>query len=253
MEKRIHETFFSFGHRVPIVWIDVFDREALTHDFITHCIATPHLKALQRRLSDLHRENHLGEDSATLKHLFAAYTLLRNPQWRNAIIIEDDATFVPHVMQTETWLQPQGVFQSILRDLPSDYDIVMLSRFDHTDTTTTHLPRVGRHLVLAQSSRVSSAYLISRKGASNMLRSLPVIAPPDFQINYAAMKEDQARTAEFPVPISSYHNVQIFHSLPWISDQMDPIGTTATTIRNWNAIADDIAQAVKLRDEGKGV
>jgi len=231
MERRINETFFFDGHRVPIVWIDVLDKQAFTKDFIVYCIGTAEVRILQKILNDPHRENYSGEDSATLKHLFAAYSLLRNPQWHNALILEDDATFIDNVMGKETWFDEHGVFQTILRDLPADYDMVMLSRYDHTDIQTALLPRTGRHLVLAQSSRVASAYLISRKGATNMLRSLPVVGPPDFQINYASMRPDVAQKLKVPVPISSFHDVKVFHSVPWISDQMDPTGTVRSLIQ----------------------
>jgi len=232
MEKRIAKSFFRDGQWVPILWIDVLDREALDDSFVKMCIGTATVRRLQRILNDPHRENYLGEDSATLKHLFSAYALLRSSSWVNALILEDDATFVDEGMgPSGTWHGEKGIFQTILRDLPVDYDIVMLSRYDYTDSQTVHLPRVGNHLILAQSSRVASAYLISRKGARNMLLSLPVIGPPDFQINYAAMDPALARTRGVPEPLSSSHGMKVFHSVPWISDQMDMTGTARSLIK----------------------
>ena len=73
-------------------------------------------------------------------------------------------------------------------DLPADYDILFLSGC--CDMHNVGL-NVTANLYLAQVSRVSSMYLISQKGARNMLRSFPLVAPIDFQMNYAAGYENQ--------------------------------------------------------------
>ena len=230
MEKRIKDAFFKEGQRVPVVFIDIMDREAFSKDFVSGCVGMAAVRKMQRLLNQPSRENYLGEDSATLKHLFAAYAFLRHKAWNNAIILEDDATFEETVSGKSVWHDENGVFRTMLRDLPADYDIVMLSRYDPVDSLNTGKPRIGNHLVLAQQSRVASAYLISRKGATNLLRSLPVIGPPDFQINYMDPAARPAGQLDIP-PLQNSGTLKIFHSVPWLSDQMDPTGTVRSLVQ----------------------
>ena len=229
MQTRIRDAFIRDGIEIPVVWIDVFDREMLAPSFLDQCAKTATVRKYQKIMNNPHRENYLGEDSLTLKHLFAAYSLLRTPSGTSALILEDDATFDESGIR-RSWTASDGVYQQILRDLPEDYDILMLSRFDPNDEALKHKPRIGKHLVHAQASRVASAYLLSQKGALNLLRSLPIIGPMDFQIDYACSKEARANARGVPVPLSLYHDIKVFHSKPWLSDQLDTTGKTRSVV-----------------------
>lgn len=231
MEARIREAFMRDGSEIPVVWIDVFDREMLSSSFLDQCAKTSTVRKYQKNMNNPHRENFLGEDSLTLKHLFAAYSFLRTPYTTNALILEDDATFDESGIR-KSWTVSDGVYQRILHDLPDDYDILMLSRYDHTDQALKHKPRIGKHLVHAQTSRVASAYLLSRKGALNLLRSLPIVGPMDFQINYACLTEISAKKQGVPVPLSAFHDIKVFHSNPWMSDQLDTTGKVRSVAHN---------------------
>ena len=219
------------GIEIPVVWIDVFDREMLSSSFIEQCAKTATVRKYQKIMNNPHRENFLGEDSLTLKHLFAAYSLLRTPSCTNALILEDDATFDESGIR-QSWTASDGVYQQILRDLPIDYDILMLSRFDPNDEALKHKPRIGKHLVHAQASRVASAYLLSRKGALNLLRSLPIVGPMDFQIDYACTSAARAKSRGVPVPLSAFHDIKVLHSKPWMSDQLDTTGKVRSVAHN---------------------
>lgn len=112
-------------------------------------------------------------------------------------------------------------------DLPADYDILFLSGC--CDMHNVGL-NVTANLYLAQVSRVSSMYLISQKGARNMLRSLPLVAPIDFQMNYAAGYENQWLKS---IPSHSgprTSDIKLYHSEPYLSSQIIPGDAQGRTV-----------------------
>eukprot|EP00566_Odontella_aurita_P004671 CAMPEP_0113595116 /NCGR_PEP_ID=MMETSP0015_2-20120614/39467_1 /TAXON_ID=2838 /ORGANISM="Odontella" /LENGTH=786 /DNA_ID=CAMNT_0000502215 /DNA_START=238 /DNA_END=2593 /DNA_ORIENTATION=+ /assembly_acc=CAM_ASM_000160 len=155
---------------VDPIFVTNYDQEDLTEEHI-ECIG-------DRRAQHafIHRPTTKGEDSLSVKHMAVYYYTIQH-SLRNVLVLEDDATFLQ-----PDWRSSDSLWQTILRDLPADYDAVFLSGC----CGHNHGERITEHLYLAQSSRVSSMYMISQKGARNMLRSLPLVAPIDRHINYAA-------------------------------------------------------------------
>ena len=92
----------------------------------------------------------------------------------NVLVLEDDATFV------SDWTREDSVWQKIVRALPMTYDLLFLSGCCRIHKRGK---KITDHLYLAQQSRVSSMYLISQKGARNMLRSLPMVSGIDWHMN----------------------------------------------------------------------
>ena len=109
-----------------------------------------------------------------MKH-FVIYFYMIQQSLDNVLVLEDDATF----MQSD-WTSKDSDWQNIIRDLPPSYDLVLLSAFGNMRKRGK---KITNHLYLAQQSRVASMYLISQKGARNMLRSLPMVSVIDFQMN----------------------------------------------------------------------
>ena len=161
-----------------------------------------------------------GEDSLSTKHMWVYFTMLKHQGLHNVLVIEDDADFEIDGIGRD-WTQEGHIWQQILHELPPDYDLVMLSGFPGMRRRGTKLTE---RLYLAQESRVSSMYLVSRKGARNMLLSLPLVGPIDFQINYAASKDLPMgmRTS----PVASI--IQIYHTEPPMSGQSDPEGVSGS-------------------------
>lgn len=190
------------------VFIEDLDRNELS-DLDLTCVSN---RSLQRQY--IQRPTDKGEDSLTLKHM-AVYQFIAERGLNNSLVLEDDATF-----RQSDWLSPSSQWQLILKYLPSDYDLVMLSSYANLHKRGK---QVSEHLYLAQQSRVSSMYLVSRKGALNMLRTLPIVGPIDFQINYAT---NFAVPSTLPRP--PVQDVQVFWSEPPMSDQLDSLGTKQT-------------------------
>ena len=101
-----------------------------------------------------------------MKH-FVIYFYMIQQSLDNVLVLEDDAEF----MQSD-WTSKDSVWQKIIRDLPPSYDLVLLSAFGNMRKRGK---KITDHLYIAQQSRVASMYLISQKGARNMLRSLPMV------------------------------------------------------------------------------
>lgn len=190
------------------IWIEDLDKSELSDLDIT-CVSN---RSLQRNY--INRFTKRGEDSLSLKHM-AVFNFILTNNLRNALILEDDARF----LQLD-WLSESSQWQTILRELPVNYDLVMLSAFENL---ARQGKQVGKHLFLAQSSRVSSMYLVSQKGAHNMLRTLPIIGPFDFQINYAG-----GHLIPDTVPPASVLDINILWAEPAMSDQYDILGGKRT-------------------------
>jgi hypothetical protein len=84
--------------------------------------------------------------------------------------------------------------------------------------------KFGTHLYLAQMSRVSSMYLVSQKGALNMLRTLPIVSPVDFIINWAGGMRSIIPEGVPPAPVK---DIAIFWSEPPMSSQHDTAGISS--------------------------
>lgn len=121
----------------------------------------------------------------------------------NVLVLEDDAQFV-HL----DWTSEDSAYQELLRDLPPDYDILFLcgrpGAFNYGEKLT-------ERLYLGQHSRQASMYLISQKGARNMLRSLPMVSCIPF---FALLLWHMAHTTNFSnlvhlCPLSKVENIDI--------------------------------------------
>ncbi|KAL7533180.1 hypothetical protein ACHAXR_009057 [Thalassiosira sp. AJA248-18] len=237
MIERVQETL-----GVDPLFIEDFNRENLTNEDVACFGNSEAQKAYIQRVSGR------GEVSLTLKH-FSVYFYMVQQSLDNVLILEDDAAFA-----YSDWTSKNSVWQKILTDLPADYDIVFLSNYGRPRRGV----KVTENLYLAQQSRVASAYLISQKGARNMLRSLPMVAIIDYQMNcksclngicgartlYSAMNRliyfflhtnliDAASwkgnkwIASLPPGFHGPQTVDIklFHSEPALSYQTEPDGT----------------------------
>jgi GR25 family glycosyltransferase involved in LPS biosynthesis len=214
----------QFG--IEPVFVEAFDREALTAEHLA-CIGD---RDAQRAF--INRNTTQGEDSLSLKHL-AVYFYMVQHSLQNVLILEDDATF----LQSD-WKSPQSLWQHILKVLPADYDMLFLSGCCELHNIGT---QISEHLYLAQSSRVSSMYLISQKGARNMLRSLPLVAPIDFQMNYAAGWKDQwlEKMPRFHGPRTI--DIKLYHTEPYMSEQSN---------KYRSALAGELGLGLKNRGAG---
>jgi GR25 family glycosyltransferase involved in LPS biosynthesis len=190
------------------VFIEDLDKNELSDTDLT-CVSN---RTMQ--LQFIQRPTHKGEDSLTLKHM-AVFHFIAERGLTNVLVLEDDATF----LQSD-WLSPSSQWQLLLKHLPSDYDLVMLSSLANFHRRGK---QISKHLYLAQQSRVSSMYLVSRKGALNMLRTFPIVGPFDFQINYAT---NHAVPSTLPRP--PIQDIKVLWSEPPMSDQFDSMGTMQT-------------------------
>ena len=71
----------------------------------------------------------------------------------NVLILEDDAAFM-----YSDWTGFGSYWQSILRDLPASYDIIILSAFGNMHKKGE---KITDHIYLAQQSRQASMYMVS--------------------------------------------------------------------------------------------
>jgi len=116
-----------------------------------------------------------GEDSLAVKHLAAALWLLRS-QWARALILEDDAWFTQHLAAELDVLDPE------LENL--DWDVIAIGTCYHHRTPFGR--QVAPHVWMTQIMPCAHAYLLSRRGATSLLRTLPLQLPIDLQMNLMA-------------------------------------------------------------------
>jgi GR25 family glycosyltransferase involved in LPS biosynthesis len=203
MHLRVTSVFNS-----PPTFVEELDRDELSDaDFF--CASDRHLQHLF-----IKRHTTRGEDSLTFKHM-AVFNFIIQRNITNALVLEDDATFLQ-----KDWISASSQWQHILQELPKDYDMVMLSRFKNFHRRGK---QISNHLFLAQKSRVSSAYLISNKGAMNMLRTLPIVSPIDFQINYAGGHQVPRN-----LPPARVLDIKILWAEPPMCGQYDDTGLMRT-------------------------
>ena len=196
-------------------FVEDFDREALTDE---------HFECFSDRTAQqayIYRHTTRGEDSLSLKHMAIYYHIVRN-SFQNVLVLEDDAMFVH-----PDWRSNNSIWQKILRDLPHDYDVLFLSGCCDIHEVGT---KVTEHLYFAQESRVSSMYMISQKGARNLLRSLPLVAPIDFHMNYAAMNMTKWHDLTGIERGPRTQNIKFYHTEPYLSEQIVPEGSTGRTV-----------------------
>uniref|UniRef100_A0A7S0WGA3 Fucosyltransferase n=1 Tax=Hemiselmis tepida TaxID=464990 RepID=A0A7S0WGA3_9CRYP len=211
MEKRLMETFGVKG-----VFVNEFDREELNESDFS-CFGNR-----EWQTTYIGRPTTNGEDSLSIKHMAVFYYMYRMGI-QNALILEDDAAFFHK--KANDWLVEGTEWQYILKDLPEDYDSVMMSKFWNFRAKGKSF---GPNLVLAQASETTGMSMFSLKGAINMLNSLPVIGPIDFQINYVGRTQKITNERNHSVPLAQVVNVKIFHAEPPLSFQADPSGIRGT-------------------------
>lgn len=152
---------------VPTVIAD-FDKEELSeHDM--KCIGnTTGQKLYVGNVS-------AGQYSLTLKH-FGIYYYMVEHNLDNVLVLEDDGNFI-----NKDWTSSDSYWQQHIRALPEDYDILILcgepGRFIKGE-------RITDNLFLGQHSRATDMYMISQKGARNMLRSIPFVRFLDVYLAY---------------------------------------------------------------------
>jgi len=116
-----------------------------------------------------------GEDSLAVKHLATA-TYLTRFGMPHALVLEDDTWFSQHLASDVA---------SLLEELATlEWDVVAVGTCYHHRTPFGR--RVLPHVWLTQVMPCAHAYLLSRKGASALLRTLPLEMPIDLQINTMA-------------------------------------------------------------------
>ena len=174
-----------------------------------------------------------------MKH-FVIYFYMVQKSLANVLVLEDDAEFIHG-----DWATRDSIWQKIIRDLPASYDLLFLSGFGAHKRGN----KVTNHIYLAQQSAVSSMYLISQKGARNMLRSLPMVAAIDFQMNckfwlsikcttcpqliFVFSRSDLATDAAnwkgntWMAQLPGFHgprtvNIELYHTEPFMSNQLEP-------------------------------
>jgi len=203
MDLRVRSVF-----KYAPTFVEELDRNELSDaDFA--CASDRHLQHLF-----IKRPTKRGEDSLTLKHM-AVFNFMMQQNITNVLVLEDDAVF----LQTD-WISASSQWQNILLELPKDYDILMLSGYKNFHRRGK---QISKHLFLAQQSRVSSAYVISKKGAMNMLRTLPIVSPIDFQINYAG-----GHKVPNNLPPANVVDMKILWSEPPMCEQYDETGLMRT-------------------------
>jgi GR25 family glycosyltransferase involved in LPS biosynthesis len=190
------------------VFIEDLDKKELSDVDLT-CVSN---RSMQHQF--IQRPTYKGEDSLTLKHM-AVLHFVAERRLTHVLVLEDDARFLH-----PDWLSPSSQWRSMFKELPSDYDLVMLSSYGNLHRRGT---QIGKHLYLAQQSRVSSMYLVSWKGALKMLQTLPIVGPFDFQINYATN-----HGVPSTVPRPPFNDIKVLWSEPPMSDQFDSLGTMQT-------------------------
>lgn len=195
---------------VPTVIAD-FDKEELSeHDM--KCIGnTTGQKLYVGNVS-------AGQYSLTLKH-FGIYYYMVEHNLDNVLVLEDDGNFI-----NKDWTSSDSYWQQHIRALPEDYDILILcgepGRFIKGE-------RITDNLFLGQHSRATDMYMISQKGARNMLRSIPFLACISFQMNHATDKRGKKWWHARPEFTPRTIDMKTFHVEPPMSNQVGPNGTRA--------------------------
>ena len=155
MSDRVREHF-----NADPVFIKDFDREELSDGDI-ECIGNR-----EAQMAYVHRHEPRGSYSLTVKHAAAWFYIVEH-SLDNVLVLEDDASFLH-----PDWIGKDSLWQEMLQNLPPDYDVLILcgeaGRFIKGK-------KISEHLFLGQHSRATDAYLISQKGARNLLRSLPMV------------------------------------------------------------------------------
>lgn len=122
--------------------------------------------------------------------------------YSNVLMMEDDCLLNPN----SNWRGYNSQYQTILRDLPTDYDIVFLGGKNVRYLNGT---RHGKYLTEETGQRAMELTLVSNKGARMLLNSLPIVAPLDFQIVLP-------KWGRLPYYLQGT-NLKILHSYPLMS------------------------------------
>jgi len=209
MTKRVRR---QFG--IDPLFISDFDREDLT-DEIFKCVGNT-----EAQIAHIHDALIPGHYSLTLKH-FAIYFYMIQQSLDNVLVLEDDASFA-----NSDWISKESAWQDHLQRLPPDYDILFACGVEGTFNRGV---RITKHLYFGQHSRAADMYMISQKGARNMLRSLPIVAVIDAHMNYAANHQGN----KWLTQLQRFHgprtvDIKFYHTEPPLSVQREPNGTRQT-------------------------
>lgn len=157
----------SWQQKNFVAFVVQYDGDKLQLPQEMRCIAQDYAQNLTR-----------GVLSVTTKH-FVAYHDIVMHGYSAALIMEDDADFSAGAV---------GRLEQVLVALPSRWSNCFVSGCMGNASNYVH--SCGEGLVCKQPLGIGSncayGYLISQRGAQQMLATMPVRTTPDFQMNYAA-------------------------------------------------------------------
>jgi hypothetical protein len=162
-------------HNLSAQFIRQFDKEELQPD---------HLECLLAAASETRRRYEkklmLGEISSFMKHLAAFFAIQKN-NYTRALVLEDDVQEDGKLPTTLVALLNEAIGL-----LPPNFDLLFVGGClgIRCSPSAQRITGKGLSLCKAERSRCGDAYIISLQGAAKLIRSLPIRAPIDWQMNY---------------------------------------------------------------------
>jgi len=175
LERAVFMRHVLARHNLTAQFIRQFDKEELQPD---------HLECLMAADSETRRRYDkklmLGEISDFVKHL-AAFSAIQRNNCTRALVLEDDVQEDGKLPTTLVALLSEAMGL-----LPPDFDILFVGGClgIKCSQSAQRISGKGVSLCRAERSRCGDAYIISLQGAAKLIKSLPIRAPIDWQMNY---------------------------------------------------------------------
>jgi GR25 family glycosyltransferase involved in LPS biosynthesis len=177
-DRAAHMHSFLARHNLTAQFITQFDREEL-RPAVLECLLAASTESRRRYEKQLM----MGEISLFLKHL-AAFSAVQRNNYPSALILEDDVREDVKLTTTLTALLAEAN-----RLLPPDFDVFFVGGClsIKCSQSAQRISGNGISLCRADSSRCTHAYIISAQGAAKLIKSAPMRAPIDWQMNYESL------------------------------------------------------------------
>lgn len=205
----------------PPIWVEWFDRDAMTLD--DYCCGVT-----AERLSESPK---WSKKSLILKQFFVLYLQLKYGLC-DVMVLEDDAMFLnatraqAKVGYTD-FRSPASSWNLMMGELPSDYDFLFFSqcRFMTAPPTPGCL-----FLTPAGVSRCAGGYLSSIKAAYNMLLSLPIASSFDHQMNLLLRPPVNGTRQPHHAVTTRYLDPNFYYTLRTMAVQGSEMGRWKSTL-----------------------
>jgi GR25 family glycosyltransferase involved in LPS biosynthesis len=183
-KRRVEMSKLLAHHNVFPQWVTGFDKEVL-NDTTAQCFHTWHpeeyrVKPKEHRSMEKKQKLGKSQRSVVTKHHSALYDMYRMG-YHHALVLEDDALLRTNFRQH---------LAEVMKEVPSTYDVIMIGgcmkMFAYRRKFNTE--QLSKHVYRKREARCAHAFVVSQKGARQLLSSLPFMDAIDFQMT-AAMNE----------------------------------------------------------------